>query len=777
MASGNRRPARTIGALAFAASLSSLPCLAQVKAAGSASEDADLDLVGLLETPFVSATRSAQPTWEAPASLHVITRAQIEEQGFSSVAEALRWVPGFVARDDYTFEHVGVRGVYAAVESPNDTIKLMINGQPVSFHATGGNLVGPELIPIEAVERIEIIRGPAAAVYGANAFLAVVNVITASPTHVASGSPATALSASSKLSPRSSSPFTWGAAALRADVAGSVSALVSARVERDDFSGLVVPGRADIERSASLGASRANGYPTPGLDEVMRLRLLDTGLVTKDASSTTVSAFGQIKYARRGRSLSLSVSYSALDRPGPFLRYANLSPRYRYAIHQGTIWLSSSLTLPSTPLALESNVALSVGGPLPTDRQIDPFLTEAHALRRFGSLGIEARFLGRYSGSHGELSLGLDYSADRESLLELDYRDERTGQRLVLKPSLNENGAPQAAQVFSNLGPNAQWLIRPWPFLTGILGARLDFNNKLACSKNAWSCFGERAQQRATGAGGYADLSLRAGVVGNLASAGYAKLLYGSSYKPPAPILLYSPPQTTATPIGGDPSLRAQNANTWEALWGLQWQPKGHLELGVYYTQMSNLLVDLHGRTQAETRNANARFFGGELTFEAQLAPNLHCFGGLAAVPFSRIEPEARPNETPPAFEIDPARGSFRHGMFPDYSGHLGLGYLLARRHLHFSLASLFLGPRRASLQNAELASPADFSHPYGFGSLVVVHGELTTHKLFLFDTKNETQLALGADLPLGDDNEPGIGGIDVPGSGPRLSLRVRQWL
>src|SRR5258706_4942846 len=54
----------------------------------------------------------------------------------------------------------------------------MIDGQPMAFRADTTSLLGPEMIPIDLVERIEVLRGPASALYGANAFFGAVNVIT-----------------------------------------------------------------------------------------------------------------------------------------------------------------------------------------------------------------------------------------------------------------------------------------------------------------------------------------------------------------------------------------------------------------------------------------------------------------------------------------------------------------------------------------------------------------------------------------------------------------------
>src|SRR3954452_21257045 len=57
----------------------------------------------------------------------------------------------------------------------------MIDGRSVAYRSTSGNWLGVELVPLESVQQIEIIRGPASALYGADAFLGVVNIITVRP--------------------------------------------------------------------------------------------------------------------------------------------------------------------------------------------------------------------------------------------------------------------------------------------------------------------------------------------------------------------------------------------------------------------------------------------------------------------------------------------------------------------------------------------------------------------------------------------------------------------
>src|SRR6185312_10744457 len=70
------------------------------------------------------------------------------------------------------------RGVSGGLRAGTRLVKIMINGTPVNFRPDLRAFIGPEYIPILAVERIEVVKGPLSALYGANAFLATVNVIT-----------------------------------------------------------------------------------------------------------------------------------------------------------------------------------------------------------------------------------------------------------------------------------------------------------------------------------------------------------------------------------------------------------------------------------------------------------------------------------------------------------------------------------------------------------------------------------------------------------------------
>src|SRR5207249_11435642 len=93
-------------------------------------------------------------------------------------------VPGLYVINDLVQPQVGVRGVTGGFSAGTRIVKIMINGVPVSFRPELNAFIGPEFIPMEVVERVEIAKGPLSALYGANAFLATVNVITREPSSV-----------------------------------------------------------------------------------------------------------------------------------------------------------------------------------------------------------------------------------------------------------------------------------------------------------------------------------------------------------------------------------------------------------------------------------------------------------------------------------------------------------------------------------------------------------------------------------------------------------------
>ncbi|BDX06238.1 TonB-dependent receptor plug domain-containing protein [Planctobacterium marinum] len=114
---------------------------------------------------------------DAPSTVSVFTRNQIDALGFQNVHEILNLVPGFqMARGDWVGavpkEHA--RGVYL----DNGYLLFLIDGQRVNELSFGKASVYMPFMALDLVERIEVIRGPGSAIYGSNAFMGVVNIIT-----------------------------------------------------------------------------------------------------------------------------------------------------------------------------------------------------------------------------------------------------------------------------------------------------------------------------------------------------------------------------------------------------------------------------------------------------------------------------------------------------------------------------------------------------------------------------------------------------------------------
>jgi outer membrane receptor for ferrienterochelin and colicins len=124
------------------------------------------------------ASERMQPVTEAPASVSFITAEDIARSGYRTLADILRGVRGLYVTDDRNFSFLGARG-FGTPGDYNSRILLLVNGHRVNDNVFGQAEIGAEFGMDPAMfERVEIIRGPASAIYGDSAFFAVVNVIT-----------------------------------------------------------------------------------------------------------------------------------------------------------------------------------------------------------------------------------------------------------------------------------------------------------------------------------------------------------------------------------------------------------------------------------------------------------------------------------------------------------------------------------------------------------------------------------------------------------------------
>lgn len=132
------------------------------------------------ELPVVlSASRLVQTVSDAPASMTVIDRQMIQASGMRDVVDLLRLVPGMVV--GMHKGHQATVGFHGFVDPQFRQLQVLIDGVSV-YSPIWGGVEWTELpIAVEDIERIEVVRGPNAAAYGANSFLGAVNIIARDP--------------------------------------------------------------------------------------------------------------------------------------------------------------------------------------------------------------------------------------------------------------------------------------------------------------------------------------------------------------------------------------------------------------------------------------------------------------------------------------------------------------------------------------------------------------------------------------------------------------------
>jgi len=171
-ATGALRAALAAGALAAAS-----PALcAQPSASAQLNELKRLSIEQLTKVEVTSVTRSPQPLSQSAAAVAVVTGGQIERSGARSIPEAIRYVPGLdVAQVTASDWAVSSRG-FSSVDSPD--LLVLSDGRSIYTPLFSGVFWDVQDYLMRDIERIEVVRGPGAALWGSNAVNGVINIIT-----------------------------------------------------------------------------------------------------------------------------------------------------------------------------------------------------------------------------------------------------------------------------------------------------------------------------------------------------------------------------------------------------------------------------------------------------------------------------------------------------------------------------------------------------------------------------------------------------------------------
>ena len=504
------------------------------EAASNESELENVDLLQLLNVEVSTATKTAERLVDAPAIITVITAEEIAHWGYQSVGEALEHVLGFYIVDDHILPNAGVRGVAGGLGAESGSIKVMIDGASVAYRSTQGNWLGVELIPLGSIRQIEVIRGPASALYGADAFLGVVNIITLPPDEMP------------LVAARGQVGIVGEHPGGQFDVVGgkrfgSFDLLFGAAGELEDRSGLRMP--------AVSPAPLIPGYS-------------DVAQPSKNLQRKSLVLHGRAGYRTSSGQIVLQAFASGIERGGDFAHWAQLTNgvdaqgrAVGTVISLGQYRITANGALNLTPeFGLNAQATYFQGGVLPSDRiEVDSDLFWVK--RRMAYRGIDATLEGRWT-PHSDFNLivGAETVVDRETLPVPERVSKETGELLG-------EVVPESTATLSNLGAfvSSNWkLWDPWLKLTS--GVRFDQHSN----------YGSQLNGRLGATSQWTDFLV-------------TKLLYGSAFKAPSPYLLYAEPLRAGDVIG-EQGLEPQKIDTLEFQALVEVGPTLNLSSGLAYS-------------------------------------------------------------------------------------------------------------------------------------------------------------------------------------------------
>jgi iron complex outermembrane receptor protein len=143
----------------------------------------DLDLQELMEIEVVTvygASKFEQKITEAPAAVSIVTSSDIKRYGYRTLADIMQSVSGFYTTYDRNYHYLGMRG-FSRPGDYNTRFLLLVDGHRINDNIYNTAFIGTEFpIDVDLIDRVEVIRGPSSSIYGTNAFMGVINVITRS---------------------------------------------------------------------------------------------------------------------------------------------------------------------------------------------------------------------------------------------------------------------------------------------------------------------------------------------------------------------------------------------------------------------------------------------------------------------------------------------------------------------------------------------------------------------------------------------------------------------
>lgn len=707
-----------------------LPVLLPVSTAygeqdGAAQSDAvrmdGLDALSLEDLLNVVVTASAgvkEDIAMAPANVQSISADEIGLHGWRSLSEVLANVLGLYVIQDLVQPSVSIRGVSGGYRAGTRIFKIMIDGVEVSFRPDLTAAIGPEYIPIEAIDHIEVAKGPLSALYGANAFLTTVNVITRSAPEGVSGSLALRLWQHKGSAPGFGVSFSAGFAD------GRQSLLVAATADRMDRSGLT------IQKTFDQNPARPRFAPLFGNQ-------------SRNDLSKPVGLFGKYSLDTKFMgTLSMEGGMQHTDAMAEFRPNSVFTGKSRYSLRN--FWWSGRHDVPwSDWIDSTTHVGVAYGSPTNDERL---FLSGSDAVyfsRRFSYFTADASFaVNARLGDQAIFSAGVDSMVERDQVL---YFSQTT---------LKDSGATRAGTTteltvpgdvtqinMHNVGVRAQLTFHPIPHSEALKlsgNFRLDFP----------SVFEPQWSWRAAAAYRWNAFMV-------------TKLIVGRSFQAPSAELMWGLPGFGAasnivgsrTRKDGRVPLVPQIIRSAEMVSSFHIPRHVAAEVAMFVQEVDQKIEMLQLSSNfVPVNRGKQRALGVEASVRHHMGPVTPYLQGAVVMTATDDGADALEGDTGLSLEAPSA--------FPTVSSIAGVNFNLPGGFVRGNVQLRLVGARGPSQSNIQLNNGQRYVlAPYG-----MVDMGLSTRPLQLFGGGTETVLTFAArNLLDAQVSEPGFDGFDIP--------------
>lgn len=652
----------------------------------------------------------------APASVYTISREEIQLHGWRSLTEALANVPGLYLIDDLVTPAVGVRGVTGGLQSGSRLVKVMIDGTAISYRPDLSAFLGPEFIPIEAVERLEIAKGPLSALYGANAFIATINVITRTPKD--------GLSAT----------VTLRGNVTRSNPGGGVSGLISYRGQS-----LWMMAALTMDRVDRSGIQLEKTFETPVSPTLF-------GRSSSSDLATPLGGYLQLGVtSERLGSLTFAGGVQQLDSGGEFRLNSLLTSHSR--VQLTNLWTNLRYDKRWTKASFSINAGYARGAP---GRDTEIQITENQSYKFKPNYGYQSVTTGAELSfspfrERLEFRLNLDFDYAKENVLYYTQIFNRAeGVRMPGDTiDLISDTVVKDLDYF-NIGAALQIASTPFKRLPG-----LRFTGNVRIDKILFGPISYDPQ-----------ISYRAALSYKFTKHSVIKLIGGRAFQTPSGVLLFGQGRfaNVNNVIGTQtlpdlPLLQPQTVDSVELAASSLLFKHLSLEGGVFGQFLTDKIEFVQSGSDFVARNRGTQNSIG-VEASARLA-----FGRFSGYGWGSFLWNFGKISNPPE-------------AYPMLFGLLGLDVSLKEIYLIGNVQARIVGPRGPTQSNLTLNNNQSYPIP----SYAAFDINLSTTSLHLFGPSTDTRVLFSArNITAGNRIEPGYAGFDFPNIGASYYLELKQ--